>query len=87
MRKIITDNYKSIVKRGLINSDTTLKDFIIKIEEELDELWQHYNLTETLDPYELADIILVCLNTAEHFNIDIEHILKEKITINQKRND
>ena len=34
---------------------------------------------------ELADIILVCLNIATHFEIDIEKELNNKITINEKR--
>ena len=34
---------------------------------------------------ELADVIMVCLNFANHFNIDIEQEIKNKIEINKKR--
>jgi len=38
-----------------------------------------------IDAEELADIILVCLNIAKHYNIDIEKELKNKIQVNFKR--
>lgn len=86
MIDIINRNYKSTVKRGLINSNTTKKDFLIKIEKEVDELYNYYYENKgEIDPFELADIILVCLNMAKHYNIDIERYLKEKIDINFKR--
>ncbi len=34
---------------------------------------------------ELSDVILVCLNIAEHYQIDIEKELISKIEINEKR--
>ena len=86
MKKIIKNNYISTVKRGLITSKTTKKQFIDKIEEELNELW-HAFTSETNKEfnYELADVILVCLNLAKHFDIDIKKYLKKKIKINHKR--
>lgn len=86
MKEIIEENYLSIVKRGLITSGTTKKDFIIKIEEEVDELYHFYTENKgEIDPFELADIIMVCLNMAKHYDIDIEKIIKQKIEINKKR--
>lgn len=79
MKYIIEENYKSIVKRGLITDDTTPQQFIDKIYEEVLEF------EEKLDPEELADIILVCLNIAKHFDIDIENELLKKIEINKNR--
>ena len=86
MKKIIKDNYISTVKRGLITSKTTKKQFIDKIEEEFIELW-HAFTSETNKEfnYELADVILVCLNLAKHYDIDIMKYLKKKIKINEKR--
>ncbi len=79
MRYIIEENYKSIVKRGLITPKTTLKEFIDKIDEEVEEFKVCY------DKEELADIILVCLNYAHHYDIDIESELLKKIEINKNR--
>lgn len=85
MNQIINDNYLSIVKRGLITSETSEKDFILKLEEEVQEFIEAVNFNMKTEPEELADIILVCLNYAKHYNIDIEHELKRKIEINKNR--
>lgn len=86
LTEIIEDNYKSIVKRGLITPETTVKVFIDKLYEELGEMEvAHMKNDESNLKEELADIILVALNTAKHFNIDIEEELKKKIKINYTR--
>jgi len=88
MKKIIEDNYNSIVNRGLISNDTTKIQFINKIFEEVGELeYFYYENNGEIDTLELADIILTCLNMAKHYNIDIESELKRKIKFNQKRKD
>jgi predicted house-cleaning noncanonical NTP pyrophosphatase (MazG superfamily) len=79
MKYLIESNYRSIVGRGLINSHTKLKEFISKLDEEVNEF------KESNEPEELADIILVCLNIAKHYDIDIEKELKNKIIKNQNR--
>ena len=87
MKDLISDNYQSIVDRGLISPTTTLFEFLDKLEEEVEELEkealrpkQYSNL-----PEELADVIMVCLNMAKHYNIDIEQEIKTKIKINKYR--
>lgn len=85
MKDIIEQNYKSIVTRGLIKPETTVKDFILKLEEEVQEFIDAVNFSLENEPEELADIILVCLNYARHYNIDIEQELKRKIEINKNR--
>ncbi len=87
MQDIISTNYQSIVDRGFITPTTTLFEFLDKLEEEVEELIkeslkprQYSNL-----PEELADVIMVCLNMAKHFDIDIEQEIKDKIKINQQR--
>lgn len=87
MKDLIKRNYASIEKRGLINEETTELDFIVKIEEELAELEEAYLDKLPNKAEELADVILVCLNYAEHFGIDIEKELNKKISINEKRKD
>ena len=37
MKKLINDNYESIVKRGLITPQTTKEDFLNKLFEEVGE--------------------------------------------------
>ncbi len=87
MKDLIEANYKSIVDRGIITPTTTLFEFLDKIDEEVYELndeamkpKQYSNL-----PEELADVIMVCLNMANHYNIDIEQEIKNKIEINKQR--
>jgi len=94
MKKLIEDNYSSIVKRGLITPNTTKDQFVDKLFEEVAEFEevaneihfteypQHDNFNE-----ELADVILVCFNIAKHYNIDIEEELKKKIAKNHQRAD
>ena len=90
MKKLMKKNYASIVKRGLIDKSTTRDHFIMKIKEELQEFIeankkQHKDKSFIHISEELADIILVCLNFATHYNIDIKHELKNKIKINERR--
>ena len=85
MKELIEENYKSIVKRGLITPETTKQEFRSKLLEEVGE----YQLASMVglqnEREELADIILVCLNIARHHEIDIEQELKNKIEINKNR--
>jgi len=92
MKKLINDNYKSIVDRGLITPSTTLYEFLDKLDEEVEELkyssvdYSDYN-SEKFNHVkeELADVIMVCLNMAKHYNIDIKQEIKNKIKINKQR--
>ena len=95
MNKIIKDNYDSIVKRGLITPSTTYDEFRDKLVEEVDEFRcalfgyecaKDYIMNEDSEVMEeLADIILVCLNFAKHYDIDIEKQLIKKIKKNYER--
>jgi predicted house-cleaning noncanonical NTP pyrophosphatase (MazG superfamily) len=79
MKELIEENYNSIIKRGLINEKTILQDFLNKLDEEVQEFKDDNSYEE------LADIILVCLNIARHYNIDIENELINKINKNKNR--
>tara|TARA_Y100000310_G_C20410331_1_gene681639 strand:+ start:516 stop:791 length:276 start_codon:yes stop_codon:yes gene_type:complete len=86
MNQLIKDNYDSIVKRGFISPQTTVDDFLNKIDEEVLEFkYEILNGSDTRIREELADVILVCLNIAKHYNIDIEKEMKNKIGINYQR--
>ena len=82
---LIQDNYDSIVKRGLITPKTTKDDFVNKLFEEVGEFEEVFVEHGMIDSEELADIILVCLNIAKHYNIDIEKEMKGKIAVNFNR--
>ena len=87
MKEIIEANYKSIVDRGYITPTTTLFEFLDKIDEEVYELNDEALKPRDKSnlPEELADVIMVCLNMANHYNIDIEEEIKNKIEINKQR--
>lgn len=87
MKKLIEDSYNSIVKRGLITPETGIVEFMEKLEEEVREFIDSIDnpTTEDATAYELADIILVCLNISKHYKIDIEKYLYEKVLINSER--
>ncbi len=83
--KLIEDNYQSIIDRGLITPITTREDFINKLDEEVGELY--HAETEQNEVEEMVDVILVVLNMARHFKIDIVKAMEDKILINKKRAD
>jgi NTP pyrophosphatase (non-canonical NTP hydrolase) len=86
MKEIIELNYQSTVQRGLITPSTTFQQFLDKILEEVNEFEKaHYTFIDKDRAEELADIVLVCLNFAKHFGIDIEQELKNKIQKNFER--
>ena len=86
MKNLIEENYKSIVNRGLINPDTNMDAFIMKIEEEVQEFIDAVKIGTLKEiKEELSDIILTCLNTGHHFGFDIELELNNKIEINKNR--
>lgn len=84
LKEIQFRNYIATVRRGLITAKTGSLEFIAKIAEETDEI---KNANNDAIPHELADLIIVCLCYAKHFNIDIETALLEKTIINEIRKD
>lgn len=87
MNKIIKENYESTQLRGLINYKTRKLHFIMKIKEELEEVEKSYYSDDGELWEEVADVILVCLNMAKHYDIDIESELKKKIEKNYRRSE
>jgi NTP pyrophosphatase (non-canonical NTP hydrolase) len=85
MKTLIEFNYQTIVNRGMINKATSEDDFIMKLEEEVQEFINASKNNIGDFNEELADIILVCLNIAKHYGIDIEKELINKILKNTKR--
>jgi len=87
MKKLIEDNYESTCLRKCIDYKTRKLHFIMKIKEELLEVEQSYYSDDGEIWEEVADVILVCLNMAKHYDIDIESELKNKIEKNYKRSE
>lgn len=95
IKELLQRNYQSTVDRGLIFPSTNGFAFVEKMKEEVSELEQALNeikRTNTIsDKYynemklELADVIMVGLNMARHFNIDIFKEIEKKIIINEER--
>jgi hypothetical protein len=78
-------NYQATVKRGLITPKTTESEFIAKLFEEVRELDNSRRFFGKFDPYELADVMIVCLSIAKHYDVDIIKSLEDKTIINEKR--
>lgn len=89
MKPIIERNYASIKKRGKITPHTSHVDFYHKLNEELQEVKNEISQPIDLDRlgFELADVCLVCFNWMHHYGLNPEKFIKEKIVINEKRND
>jgi NTP pyrophosphatase (non-canonical NTP hydrolase) len=88
IEEIIKTNYQATCKRGLITPKTTKQEFIDKLKEETFELEDAIYFESKLEKMqwiELADVILVCLAMAEHFQIDILKVMEEKANYNMKR--
>lgn len=89
MKTLLIQHYEAIKNRGLISPETTLDQFIAKLEEEYSEVISQYaddcnehKLPSSDLVYEMTDLVMVVLNCFQHYGIDI----KEQLRINIKRN-
>jgi len=83
-------NYQASVKRGKITNNTSSEEFVEKIKEEVNELHEShvaFNDSFMFDSQELADVILVCLAMAYHFDINIWDEIELKVKFNELRTD
>jgi len=86
LKELINRNYESIVARGLIQPHTANGEFLRKIREEYEELWQAVIHGLPGDAKEEAsDIILVCMNMLHHMGADVEKELIKNIEKNERR--
>lgn len=87
------DHYEAIKKRGLITPESTVHDFMDKLEEEFYELRNEYaelclkdrNIPTTEMVSESVDLIMVLINMFQHFGYDFMQELKSTTLKNQKR--
>ena len=89
LKEIQERNYQACLKRGVIGVYTQPYEFEDKLREELKEIEQSFLYDEeevlSIDEMEIADMIIVCLNIANHYDIDIQKALEEKTIINENR--
>jgi len=79
-------HYNAIVKRGLIDKNTTTNEFHDKLHEELDELNDVWTCKEEFVK-EATDCIHVLVNMLIHEGVDIEKELIKNIEHNETRKD
>ena len=83
LQEIMAANYEAVKGRGLIDDETTLPEFITKLQEEIGELIKAKDEAEAAA--ELADIVGVCLNIASHYGIDLPAELGVMVRRNEVR--
>jgi len=83
LKQIMQSNYEAVKNRGLIDDETTLPDFITKLQEEIGEFIKAKDEAEAAA--ELADIVGVCLNIASHYGIDLPAELGVMVRRNEVR--
>lgn len=90
IKEITGRNYYATKKRGQITPETTLLDFIVKISDETEELYQSWFDSKDCTDYdikELADVVLVCFSLAKFTNKDLLQAMQEKMLYNETRTD
>lgn len=76
-------NYQAVIKRGLINSETTQADFEAKILDEVDEVVQAQTKEDKAE--ELGDVMAVCASNLIHMGYDPIEIFKQVTEKNERR--
>ena len=79
---LLERNYLATVNRGLITKETTIKQFVSKLLDEVEELEESIN-DSNFDKFELVDCFLVCASAILFFKCTDS--IKQKVLINEKR--
>jgi len=86
MKKLIDRHYEATRKRGLIDSDTDMNDFLGKLSEEVLEVNEAYDDGRfSASISEVVDVVAVCLNTLHHFGYDFEAMYKLNVEHQENR--
>lgn len=97
LNKLAVECYNIALARGDVNK--ILKHCATEVIEaqeaksKLDEIYEVTGSREFLDEKsaekhyaeELADVIICCMIAAEHYQLDLDHAIMEKIAINRER--
>lgn len=81
--KLVDRNYHAIVGRGLINPDTTDREFINKMAEELREIQIAHDcgVSENELLGEIVDLMSVCASRIKHKGYDVQEIFEKYATV------
>jgi len=93
MKNLLHNHYVLIQKRGLISNETTLHDFMDKLEEEYLEVMNAYADLVSIGQSrpdanlkaELTDLVMVVMNCFERLGIDFRDELKRNIQVQEGR--
>lgn len=83
MINLLKRHYQSIRKRGLIKDNTKDFEFILKMDEELNEIADAKTKKERIK--EVVDLMTVCTNYLIHQKQDIEKLLIKNIEHQETR--
>ena len=76
---VVDRNYFANVRRGKISDKTTVRDWLVKIHEEVGELIESFDGDDSFDKVEIADVTLVCFSMAKHFDINLVDEMAKKM--------
>jgi len=88
MKELIKRHYDAIVRRGLINPDTSLDEFREKLREEIEEMWLDDKYEDVVDgnmAQEAMDVVGVIFNMLIHCGFDIEAEFKYNVEHQEAR--
>ena len=86
MKELIDRSYQAIRIRGLIDVNTDMEDFIIKMNEECNEIMKAYfeqDMDHCLE--EVSDLMTVCIMALHHHGFDPIKEFEKTVIKNENR--
>jgi hypothetical protein len=83
MKELIERSYKAIRDRGLIDENTNKYHFLLKMDDELSEVFDAKSFDEFI--HETTDLMTVCTMALTHFGFDPIKEFKKVVEKNEKR--
>lgn len=91
IKELAQRNYNAQLKRGTITDETKLHDFLMKLQEEFNEVMDADSLKDISE--ELIDVIMVAVSTLIRLKLegaitkDWTELFEDKTIYNENRND